>query len=348
MTWRADSSAADPALVLRAAVVARQSTTDVTGAIRVLLGADGDRPTGAYQPLAPVPTEAVDVIDPDDDSLRSRFWMGFVRRLGESLTPDTLGPTDIAAPGPGYYRRGDENQPILVDVESPAGFLDTTTDHADPPWPDDDVKIQPDPYLAKAATNAPAAAALVGGRRLELLADAMARHLVPDAEVDVEALCVVVAKGGPVMDVPARHRWALRQRIAMVIDDSDPMDIFAQDALDLLRAVRRATGSSEVIGFRAGSLPASLVRRLTTYDLILVWSDLGLGPSPLSRSPGVAWWRWQEFRRSMRSLRIPLIVVTPFHFTDDLAGTTGRVISWSERTEVRDVRKARNAGTVRG
>jgi hypothetical protein len=170
---------------------------------------------------------------------------------------------------------------------------------------------------------------------------------------DLTALVDDVVRCRPIRRLPRRLQATLRGGVQVLEDRGEGMEPFARDATELIEALRRVAGKSqvEVLGFNgfpaiAGAGPT---RKWTTYRpptdgrAVLVLTDLGISPVPTD--PANVPERWIDLATSWRQAGASVAVLVPYPARRWPAGLGAALplVEWDRGTTVASVRQTMRA-----
>lgn len=214
------------------------------------------------------------------------------------------------------------------------------------------VVAEPAPFLVGVETLAAesGAPAVAVPPLLPLLAPATAPSILratvvmpePRGPLDVDALVHGLARRHPPTRLPRRRRFAIAHDVVVLQDLGEGMDMFAEDAEDLVDALRQAAGRHAVrmggfIGRPAEALTDLGVHRGTA---VVVLTDLGLTALAGPDERGSA--RWIELAELTRRIgaRATLLVPWPAErWPADIAARLA-LATWDRSTSVARVLRA--------
>ncbi len=189
-----------------------------------------------------------------------------------------------------------------------------------------------------------------------ILSAALARRAA-EGEIDVEAVVGTISTGRPFRAVPRRIVSRSGGAVQVLVDASDAMTPFAEDARWLTGRIEATAGRdrTETLSIEyAKSFVAGRGSRLRWTDyfrdhaplpgvVVILVSDLGIGRAPLARwaSPE----HWLSFTEGLRKRGVGLVALVPYardRWPAELKRTIP-IVHWDARTTARGARRALEA-----
>lgn len=186
-----------------------------------------------------------------------------------------------------------------------------------------------------------------------ILSAALARRAA-EGEIDVEALVQTIGTARPFRAVPRRLVSRSGGGVQVLVDASETMTPFAEDARWLTRRIEVVAGRdrTDILGIDyTKKFVAGAGMRLDWTDYfqdhapipgiaVFLVSDLGIGRAPLARwiSPQ----RWLSFATRLRKRGVPLIALVPYakeRWPPELRRVIP-IVHWDARTTARSARRA--------